>query len=260
MILLILLVVSLLVIYYGTVETFDPDDIPRYEWGNVPGLLKQVKVTGNGVWGLNKHGQLYYRRIRGDEKWKFIRSPELKLEQLTANNDYVFAVDEQGFIKRGVNAEVFQLWDDIFGDGNQVSMDNDNVYAVNDDHELKYCALPCTTTDWEVIPALLKHIASTPGGAYIWGITPDDKVVYCKQPCSGQWNTVDSDFTKFVKLDMNTKEVLGIDENNMIYRRPIDGSGIWEPLPGNLKDISLNERYIFGVNYRDNIFVQRIKD
>jgi hypothetical protein len=264
MILIIITIIALLVIWHGFVyEGFDPDDTPKYKWANVPGLLKQVKVTDNEVWGINKHGQVYMRPIRGDNDWRYVRNQPLNIKQITASKDFIFAVDDQDFIKRcNQPCQDWQLWDDIFGQAKQVDIDSNFVYAVTDDNTILTCILPCVTTQWVPMEGNyeLKFIAS--GDSYLWGITPDPEnaVVYCKQPCNGNWQKVDSDFTKFKKLQMNNHEILGVDENDMIYRRPIDGSGKWTVLSGHLKDVSLNDRYIFSVNYRDNIFSQRIKD
>ena len=57
------------------------------------------------------------------------------------------------------------------------------------------------------------------------------------------------------QIDASDAIVWGVNRADMIYKRPVDGSGSWTRLPGALKHVSASGNgYIWGVNSNDDIY------
>ncbi len=50
------------------------------------------------------------------------------------------------------------------------------------------------------------------------------------------------------------QEVWGVNSGHEVYKRPGDGSGDWQKITGELKDVSVGSQYIWGVNSNDDIY------
>ena len=93
----------------------------------------------------------------------------------------------------------------------------------------------------------------SPSLTYVWGVTINQQVFTCKRPCNG------SDWYRppgaLVQLDVDDTDVWGVTELDGIYTRPIDGSGDWQNIPGELKHVSASGNgFIWGVSYLNAIF------
>ena len=70
------------------------------------------------------------------------------------------------------------------------------------------------------------------------------------KPCNGQWIG-----GLLKQIDGGEAYVYGVNSNNDIFSRPIDGSGSWCHIPGKLTDVTASGyREIYGVNAAGNIF------
>ena len=58
-----------------------------------------------------------------------------------------------------------------------------------------------------------------------------------------------------MQVDANDDEVWGVASDYTIWKRPVDGSGSWQKVPGGLKHVSASGNgYIWGVSHDDNIY------
>ena len=90
----------------------------------------------------------------------------------------------------------------------------------------------------------LKHITASIN--YIWGVTKADKIYVCPQPCTtGKWKHIPGHLRQ---IDAGDHEVWGVNRNNYIYKRRVDGGGGWSGVSGRAKDISASGNgYVFVV-------------
>ncbi len=68
----------------------------------------------------------------------------------------------------------------------------------------------------------------------------------------GEWVRVDGGLKQ---IDGGYGYVYGVTGNDNIFSRPIDGSGSWRQIPGNLKHITASGKSnVFGVNSASQVF------
>ena len=113
------------------------------------------------------------------------------------------------------------------------------------------CMLAQTQAGWNQITGGLKHISAAT--SYVWGVNSADQIFICTKPCTGSnWVHIPG---YLVQLDVDNYEVWGVNSANTIYKRPIDGSGAWQNIPGALKHVSASGNgYIWGVNDAGSVY------
>ncbi len=95
----------------------------------------------------------------------------------------------------------------------------------------------------------LKYVSA--GAGYFWGVTSSDDIYRCDNPCI-KWTKVDG---KLMQIDVGDSEVWGVNSAEVIYKRPVDGSGAWTKVSGNLKHVSASGNgYVWGVSKYNNIY------
>ena len=104
---------------------------------------------------------------------------------------------------------------------------------------------------WTQIPGKLIHVSGST--TYVWGVNSAHDIYMCQRPCTGSnWQHIPG---KLVQVDVNDMEVWGVNSNGQIYKRPVDGSGQWQQLPGLLTHVTASGNgYIWGVNIHGNIY------
>ena len=96
---------------------------------------------------------------------------------------------------------------------------------------------------WTEIPGGLKDIAGSPN--YLWGVSSNDNIYRCAQPCTGSWVNVPRGLRE---IDANNYEVWGISSINEIFKRSVDGSGNWIKVSGHFYHVSASGNgYIWAV-------------
>jgi hypothetical protein len=181
-------------------------------WKQVPGGLKNVSASGNGyVWGVNKNNSIYTCKKPCDGNWRWING---SLEQVSGDENNIWGVNKNNNIyKRPVN-----------GSGN-----------------------------WKQVPGGLKNVSAS-GKGYVWGVNKNNTIYKCKKPCDGNWIQTDG---TLVQVSGDENNIWGL--NNLIWKRPIDGTGYWtnvsSGITGGLKNISASGKdYVVGVNNNNNIY------
>tara|TARA_B100001123_G_C15316978_1_gene1026473 strand:- start:1189 stop:2790 length:1602 start_codon:yes stop_codon:yes gene_type:complete len=90
----------------------------------------------------------------------------------------------------------------------------------------------------------LNHESSTIGlkditmnNSWLWGITNNEDIYYCKKPCNnGQWTKING---ALVQISAGKDYVIGVNSSGGIFKRNIDSSGDWiEFTPNGVKFIN----------------------
>ena len=102
--------------------------------------------------------------------------------------------------------------------------------------------------EYTQLPGLLKWVSGSVN--YVWGATRNGDAFFSERP-SINWQHVGN----LVQVDVDDTHVWGVCRDNKIYKRPIDGSGGWLTIPGELSQVSASGHgYIWGVNQNYQIF------
>ena len=104
---------------------------------------------------------------------------------------------------------------------------------------------------WEQITGGLKHVTASVN--YVWGVTKDGEIYMCERPCTGSnWVKVSGSLKQ---LDADDYEVWGVNSEDQIFKRSVDGDGVWIHVQGSLKHVSASGNgWIWGVNSSNHIF------
>ena len=95
----------------------------------------------------------------------------------------------------------------------------------------------------------------TTSANYVWVVDANDAIYVCDNPCTGDWTQI-SNLGGLVQVDANIHEVWGVNADNKIDKRPVDGSGSgWTRIGGGLTHVSASGYgYMWGVNWNDYIY------
>ena len=110
-----------------------------------------------------------------------------------------------------------------------------------------------TLGDWETscISQNTSKISVSNNEMYIWGISTTNETFMC-QSCSCM--PVDTQI-RLVDIEVGDKEVWGVNATNHIFKRPVDGSGEWRSVPGEMRYISASGyRYVWGIAPNDSLY------
>ena len=93
---------------------------------------------------------------------------------------------------------------------------------------------------------------------YAWAVSTMNEAFMCQQQgraCNGEdWISVD-DETRLVHIEVGDEEVWGVNATNHILKRPVNGSGEWRSVPGEMRYISASGyRYVWGIAPNDRLY------
>nr|ABY28359.1 tachylectin-like protein [Branchiostoma belcheri tsingtauense] len=243
-------------------------------WSSVDGLLKFVSVGSKGVWGVNRHDDIYYRSGTSENGassgsgWVKI---EGKLKQISSGHS-VWGVNANDdiFIRQGVTSTnpTGTGWLQIAGKLKQldVSSTANQVWGVNSNDNIyrrtgTSIAQPAGTS-WEQIEGLLKFVSVGPVG--VWGVNSNDDIFYRtgtfgnEASAGSGWEHIEG---KLKQISSGDGIVWGVNVNNDIFVREGISSSTpagtgWRQIPGKLKQVEagLSGAQTWGVNSVDSIF------
>jgi len=209
------------------------------QWQGVHGRVKVVSAGAYGVWGVNAEGLVFFREGVTDEKydgtgWKLTGSPH-KIHDLSVGVKSIYALSITGIIlaREGVSAEKPRgdSWKELDKPAApsvlhqiSVSSDNDEVWATSKTNEVFYRegieeGSPYGAS-WVKANGKLKWISA--GQAGIWGVAPNDQVLYRTDSADtyGRGNEI----TK-VSLRGYHGKYLSVDRSEKLVQGPKRGSG-----------------------------------
>ena len=94
-------------------------------------------------------------------------------------------------------------------------------------------------------------------GRYVCGVSKENNTVYMchTSDCNGRnWVLISPEIT-LTQIDAGAEEVWRVNANNHIFRRPVNGSGEWNIVSGEMRYISASGRdYIWGIAPNDSLY------
>lgn len=189
--------------------------------------------------------------LTSGQEWTHIPG---KLTHVSGSITYVWGVNKHQQIFMCKRPCTGSNWKHIPGALIQVDVDDTHVWGVNANHDV-YNRPIDGSGNWKCVTGLkLKHVSAS-GHGFMWGVNGHDNIFKCEKPkcdVGSNWVKVDG---LLKQIDGGAREVYGVNSNNYIFARPVDGSGNWRHIPGTLKHISASGTYdVYGVNRHDVIF------
>ena len=199
------------------------------------------------------------------------------LESVTVSSGYLWAIDStEGVILQSSDDNVVYCvsdcangeWIDVAGQLDQIDANDEEVWGVNDRNQvfkrsvdggggwIRITPTDPMNPDFGCGPVCFSDISISQGG-YVWGVSKENNTVYMchTSDCNGSnWVLISSEIT-LTQIDAGAEEVWGVNANNHIFRWPVNGSGEWRIVPGEMRYITASgRRYIWGIAPNDSLY------
>lgn len=208
-------------------------------WARQPGLLTQITVHGDEMFGVNKHDSVYYKKI-DDSEWQKLDS---KLRQVSYDGTTLCGVNADDTVycatENMKTAGQRPKWEILPGKLTHVVVKgktlygvnkNDNVYVMQDYGILNDIY---RSPDWVKLNGLLRQISFD--GKTLCGVSKG-KDAYCAQAGTGtlEWKKIGS---KMKHIQVEGSELFGTDNDDtpLLSAYP---AVEWKKLTGKLSKIS----------------------
>ena len=185
--------------------------------------------------------------VHGKIEWTQI-SGGLILQQVSSSINYIYGVDSKYNIYR-CDKPCTGSWKKIDGLLKQLDVSDMEVWGVTVRGEV--FKLPAdASSSWVSIPQLKLKQVSASGNGYVWGTTAKDDVYYCKKPCNGDWKNANG---KLKQVDGGEKYMFGVNSDNNVFNRLVDGSGGWMHIDAKkMTYITVGAGEVFGIEAGTN--------
>ena len=171
------------------------------------------------------------------------------LIQLSGNLNYVWGVNGNGNIFM-CQRPCTGAWTQISGALVQLDVDDQFIWGVNAANQIWYRPVDGSGS-WTRVSGGLIHVSAS-GNGYIWGINSVHSIYKCKKPCTGGWTLVQG---QLKQIDGGEREVCGVNRNNQLYCRPVDGSGTWRLVSAGYKHVTTSGSYdLYAIKTDGNIY------
>jgi hypothetical protein len=104
--------------------------------------------------------------------------------------------------------------------------------------------------------------ASVSNNGYIWAIsTENDTYMLCSQngithQCGNNDRLLIDDDLSLVHIEAGDEEVWAVNATNHIFKRPVNGSGEWSSVPGEMRYISASgDAHVWGIAPNDSLYM-----
>lgn len=186
-------------------------------WTLIPGGLKQISISNNKMYGVNRDNYVYYcANYRNNGAWVALSGIRLIQVALDGFNNIVVGVNSANEIfYADLNIESNPNWTQIPGSLNNISISKGKLYGINSNNDIFYCD-NYKIGKWIQLPGKLKQIYADENGTTIVGVNSSNNIFYA---------------------DTN-----------------INSNPIWTQISGSLKNISISKGVLYGVNSNDDIF------
>ena len=181
----------------------------------VSGGLVWITGSVNYIWGVDPKHQIHYCPQLCDGDWTRVDGPLLK--QVDANDYEVWGVNNKNHLYKHP----------VDGSG-----------------------------DWICIPGTYYHVSAS-GSGYIWTIQSDNRCAYkCKKPCNlpASWSIVDDHTCSLKQLDAGEQYLYAVNSTNHILSCPVDGSGSWRVVPGQMTHVTVGPHEIYGIDTTKEVY------
>lgn len=219
------------------------------EWKQIPGKLKQISVDNDQMCGTSLDSQIYcaYQNINSKPEWKNVPG---MLKEISIKNGKAYGVADNhaiyfnNDIKKG-------NWKNIDGKLTQVSYDGNVVCGIDINNDA-FCADNNLEDkpNWFKLNKKLKQVKVN--NNQLFGVSPDNQLYYGRTyrtenltPVSAEVEEID--FDKDVICGTYKNKVKCADKN-------IGSNPNWETIPGQLKQVLVNNEQLYGLNQENDIF------
>lgn len=135
-------------------------------------------------------------------------------------------------------------WSSIDGNFAEISADRDFVWAVSANQEIKRRNVD-GSGQWQSIGGTVRTLSAS-GEGWVWALQDGGVAWKCEKPCNQGipgWEKVEGwplPNDKLVQLLGDSTFVWGRTQTGNVYRRPVNGSGAWEKVPGTVSQLAVS--------------------
>ena len=195
------------------------DELNGKNWINITNNMKNVSSSSIGtIWTISTDNQVY--KCNKNCSTANLEQPDknIRLKQLSAKGEYVWGLDENGYIHKapndgslpfskateftnvsastdystfyGINTqnEIYKCTQ-VKGNLKQIDSDEKELWGVDSDNNVYKCQIPCQG-NWQKMGGDIKYVSAATGKQYNWAISNDNRVLKCRKPCQGVWQEV----------------------------------------------------------------------
>ena len=217
--------------------------------------------------------------------WTVIPAPvpaeDRSMVAITISANYLWGVDSRYFIRMddivGVNNVIYcqrpcsdaSSWIDAMGRlDRMIDVNEENMWGVNV-HGQIYVRPTDGSGNWLQIsgmngpdcrPICYSDVSVSNSG-FAWAISKQNQTyILCQRGityrCANNDNWLIDAELSLVHIEAGDEEVWAVNANNRIYKRPVDGSGEWSSVPGEMRYISASgNAHIWGIAPNDSLYV-----
>ena len=184
-------------------------------WRLIEGLLVQLDVDDEFVWGVNSNDNIYVRPVDGSGSWSQITGRLIHVS--ASGNGYVWGTNRANNIYK-CKKPCKGSWQVVAGGLKMIDGGEREVCGVNGGNQL-YCRPVDGSGAWRLISNGFQHV-TTSGPYDIFGINTRNETFRCRKPCIGQWIQVGHDDANgLTECDATANALFGIDTWGLIWRK-----------------------------------------
>ena len=180
------------------------------------------------IYGINTSEQIYTKNSQGSNGgWSMPNGGSRLMNISATGKTHLWGVNSNDTIYKCQRPCLHGEWEEVNGGLTQLSADDQYVYGVQAADNTIWRRNEDGTGNWERIPGGLTNISAS-GKDWVWGVNRNGNVYRCAKPCGGLW-VEDDGVLKQAAADDNY--VWGVNSANMIFKKPVNGSGTWDWSP-----------------------------
>ena len=70
------------------------------------------------------------------------------------------------------------------------------------------------------------------------------------------WTTIPHEMSNLTQIEADNEDVWGVNSNNKVFKRPVNGSGEWSSIPGEMRYISASgNAHVWGIAPNNSLYV-----
>jgi hypothetical protein len=231
--------------------------------GNPGTSFKDFSAGFNDVWGFNTSGKIYCQEIDGSPiKWSTINNQLTTVKKLSLGKNHAWALTTNNAVMRtelptGWQTQNCTGWVDITSGQpmKDIDLNMSMAWGVDSSGKVYYRNLSASLP-WTNVPGYLSSI--TADDEWIWGFTPQSKIVRMSSESKQKWDTVPNPYN-LTKIEAGACEVWGINAKNELYRINSSGDGKWKFVASGFVNVSVGYEYVWLSDSQGNMYKYSIK-
>ena len=197
---------------------------------------------------------------RGD-----LQTFNVTVKEVTISNDYVWGVDNRPHVFPPGNLVLCELpctdgnWIDGRGQLDHIDADSRLVWGTNYFGQL-YRGIIDASQSFSPVHSFDRFkpeclcscdITVSNSGRYVWVLLCVETVMFD----GSTWTTIPHEMF-LTQIEADSEEVWAVDSSNQIFKRPVNGSGEWSSVPGEMRYISASgNAHVWGIAPNNSLYV-----